>query len=70
MPVISSIAFGNLTTISNNSPVIFAAPTAPLPLDTIVTFLHAAKGAATSAATWKSKFDSFVYYCQFQITST
>ncbi len=51
IPVISSMALGSLTTISSNSPVSFEAPTAPSPLDTIVTFLHAAKGAAISAAT-------------------
>lgn len=51
IPVISSIAFGNLTTISNNSPVILDAPTAPLPLDTIVTLSQEDNGAATSAAT-------------------
>ena len=47
------MAFGNLTTISSNSPVILDAPTAPLPLDTMVTLLQADKGAATSAATYK-----------------
>lgn len=51
-PVIDLTNSGTLLTIANTSPVNFAAPTSPLPLDTIVIFLACDSGAATSAATW------------------
>lgn len=51
-PVIDFTNSGTLLTIDSTSPVNLAAPTSPLPLDTIVIFLACDNGAATSAATY------------------
>lgn len=51
-PVIDLTNSGTLLTICNTSPVNLAAPTSPLPLDTIVIFFACDNGAATSAATY------------------
>lgn len=50
-PVIDLTNSGTLLTIWSTSPVNLAAPTSPVPLDTIVIFLACDNGAATSAAT-------------------
>ena len=52
-PVSCSMTCGIRMTMSNNSPVILAAPTSLLPLDTIVIFSTLDSGAAISAATWE-----------------
>lgn len=50
-PVIVFTKAGTLLTISKTSPVSLAAPTSPVPVETIVIFFACDKGAATSAAT-------------------
>ena len=51
-PVRPSTVFGSLSITSSTSPVNLAAPTSPLPIDTIFTAFVCASGAAISAATW------------------
>ena len=54
-PVRPSTTFGILSMTSSTSVVNLAAPTSPLPIDTIVTFLVCDSGAAISAATCKTQ---------------
>lgn len=46
---------GTLLTIWSTSPVNLAAPTSPVPLETIVIFFACDSGAATSAAIYNPK---------------
>lgn len=53
--VICLTSSGMRATIERTSPVNLAAPTSPVPVETIVIFLVCDNGAATSAATWEKQ---------------